>query len=365
VPVVYSEIVRSQSARAVLTIRVPCRLIALEVESKMKLSILKCFMIAPVALGLAQTPAPKPATGIPATAATAKPAKPVLEDIPGADPVVLTVGDEKMTKSEFERLIASLPDQIRARAQGPGKRQVAEQIAQLKSLAQEARKRGIDKSPETKELIAFQTENLLASTLFREIAAGVKADDTAEHAYYDQHKNDYEEVTARHILIRFKGSRVPLRAGEKDLTEEEALAKAEDIRKKLMAGEDFAKLAEAESDDTESGKQGGSLGSFGKGKMTPKFEEVAFNLPVGTVSEPVKTQFGYHIIKVDKHETSKFEDVKTGIDAKLKPELAQKAADEIRKQTTVTINDAYFGTAPAAASAPPTAPAHPTPPPGH
>jgi len=324
----------------------------------MKISILNCLLIATVTLGLAQTPAPKPASpATPAAAASAKPVKPALEDIPGSDPVVLAVGDEKMTKSEFERLLASLPEQVRARAQGPGKRAVAEQIAQLKALAQEARKRGLDKSPENRELIAFQTENLLASTLYRELAAGVKADDAAEHAYYDQHKNEYEEVTARHILIRFKGSPVPLRTGEKDLTEEEALAKAQDIRKKLAAGEDFAKLAEAESDDTQSGKQGGSLGSFSKGKMVPQFEQEAFKLPAGTVSEPIKTQFGYHIIKVEKHESQKFEDVKASIDQKLKPELAQKAAENIRNQTPVTINDAYFGTAPSATPAP--APAAP------
>jgi peptidyl-prolyl cis-trans isomerase C len=328
----------------------------------MKLSILKHFLIVPVAACLAQTPAPAPKAA--ATAPAAKPAKPTLEDIPGSDPIVLVVGDEKMTKSEFERLVASLPDQVRARAQGPGKRQVAEQIAELKSLAQEARKRGIDKSPETKQLIAFQTENLLASTLYREIAAGIKADDAAEHAYYAQHQSDYDEVTARHILIRFKGSPVPLRAGQKELTDEEALAKAQEIRKKLEAGEDFAKLAEAESDDVQSGKQGGSLGAFTKGKMVPHFEQAAWKLQVGTISEPVRTQFGYHIIKVDKHETAKFEDVKNSIDQKLKPELAQKAAEEIKKQTVVTINDAYFGAAPAAipaapaAAATPPAPAH-------
>lgn len=321
----------------------------------MKLSFFKYFLIVPVVAGLAQTPPPAPASKPPAAT------KPVLEDIPGSDPVVLTIGDEKVTKSEYERLLAALPDQVRARAQGPGKRQVAEQIAQLKALAQEARKRGIDKSPETKQLIAFQTDNLLASTLYREISAGIKADDAAAHAYYDQHKDENQEVTASHILIRFKGSHVPLKPGEKDLTEEEALAKAQDIRKKLMAGEDFAKLAESESDDTQSGKKGGSLGTFKKGSMVPQFEEVAFTLPVGEVSQPVKTPFGYHLIKVEKRETVPFEQAKAGIEQKMKPELAQKAMEEIRKQTPVTINDAYFGTAPgptAPAPAPPTPPAH-------
>ncbi len=320
--------------------RLPLPLFRLRVNL-MKLSNLSnLLMIAPVAVCLAQTPAPKPAT--PATTSSA-PMK--LEDIPGADPVVLTVGDEKMTKSEFERLLSSMPEQVRARAQGPGKRQIAEQIAELKSLALEAKKRGLDKIPETKELINFQTESLLANTLYREIASGIKPDDAAARAYYEKHAAEYDEVTARHILIRFKGSPVPVRAGEKDLTEEEALAKAQDLRKKLEAGEDFAKLAEANSDDVQSGKQGGSLGSFTKGRMVAQFEEAAFKLPVGTLSEPVKTQFGYHIIKVDKHETAKFEEVKAKIDQKLKPELAQKAAEDIRKQTPVTINDAYFGVA--------------------
>lgn len=320
----------------------------------MKFSILNCLLIVPVVVCLAQTPAPKPA----APAAPAAPAKPTLEDIPGSDPVVITVGDEKMTKAEFERLVANMPDRIRAQAQAPGgRRQIAEQVAQMQALAQEARKRGIDKSPETREMLTFQTESLLANSLAREISAGIKADDAAEHAYYDEHKNEYEEVTARHILIRFKGSKVPVRTGEKDLTEEEALAKAQEIRKKLEAGEDFAKLAQTESDDTETGKIGGSLGAFGKGKMVPQFEQAAFKLPVGTLSEPVKTDFGYHLIKVEKHEPAKFEDVKKSIDQRLKPEMTRKALDDIRKQAAVTINDTYFGAPPAAA-----APAAATPP---
>src|ERR1700674_4330687 len=119
----------------------------------MKLSTLaNCLILAPIALCLAQTPAnppaltPKPPV-VSAPAATA-PAKPALslEDVPGADPVVITIGDERVTKSEFERLLASLPEQARAQAQSPaGKKKIAQQVAELKSLAQEARKRGMDR----------------------------------------------------------------------------------------------------------------------------------------------------------------------------------------------------------------------------
>ena len=310
----------------------------------MKLFTLSNLLIlAPLAIGFAQTPKPTPKPMPPPSTAARAPL--ALEDVPGTDPVVLTVGDDKMTKSEFERLIAGLPQQAQARAQSPGgKRQVAEQVAQLKAMAQEARKRGVDKTDQAKELIKFQTDSVLANALYREISTGVKADGAAAQAYYDQHKVEYDQVTASHILIRYKGSSVPMKAGGKDLTPEEALAKAQDIRKRLAAGEDFAKLAIDESDDDTSAKIGGSLGEpFTHGRMVPAFEEVAFKQPVGELSEPVKTQFGYHIIKVTKHEAASFDSVRQGIEQRLKPELAQKAVEEIRKQAAVTMNDSYFG----------------------
>ncbi len=308
----------------------------------MKLSTLvNCLLIAPVALCMAQT-APKPPVAAPKPPATVAQPALTLEDVPGADPVVITVGDERITKSEFERLLAALPDQARAQAQGPGKKKVAEQIAELKALAQEARKRGVDRKPETKQLIAFQTDNLLANSLYRDIATSTKPDAAAERAYYDQHKSEFEQVKASHILIRFKGSPVPLKPNQKDLTEEEALAKAQDLRKRLAAGEDFAKLATAESDDSTAASKGGSLGSFARGHMVPAFEQAAFSMQVAQVSEPVKTQFGYHLIKVEGHENQKFEDVQASIEQRLKPELARKAVDEIKKQTPVTLNESYF-----------------------
>lgn len=302
-----------------------------------------CLILAPLGLCTAQSQPTQAKPPAPKTAAPA-PVKPALslEDVPGADPVVITIGDERITKSEFERLIAALPEQARAQAQGAGKKRIAEQVAELKMLAQEARKRGVDRKPETREMIAFQTDNLLANALYRDIANGVKPDQAADRAYYDQHKNEYERVKARHILIRFKGSSVQLKPNQKDLTEEEALAKAQELRKRLIAGEDFAKLATAESDDVSAAKQGGSLPPFSRGQMVPAFEQVAFSLPIGQISEPVKTQFGYHLIKVEERGTQKFEDVQSSIEQRLKPELARKAVDEIRKQTPVTLNEGYF-----------------------
>lgn len=280
----------------------------------------------------ARPPAAKPTT----TAGAAPTAK-------AADPVVLTVGGETMTKSQYEAFVASLPDQLRAQAVGPNKRKFAEQVIELKTLAYEARRRKLDQAPDVKEKIALQTDNVLASEVYKELNAGVKVDDTAVKAYYDQHQTEYQEAKASHILIRFKGSQVPLRPGQKDLTEEEALAKAKEIREKLVKGADFATTAKAESDDTGSGANGGSLGTFGHKQMIPVFEQAAFSLPIGQISEPVKSQFGYHIIKVEERKTKTLAEVKPQIEGQMKPDLTRKAVEELRKTVPSTIDDQYFG----------------------
>lgn len=293
------------------------------------------------ALCYAQEPAQiQPGTPAPKPAPAAQAAAPVTVS---PDTVVLSVGSEKLTRAEFETLLASLPDNVRASAVGPGKRKLAEQLVEVKAMAQEARKRKLDQVPQTQQLIALQTDNALASVLFKEISTGVKTDDATLHAYYDAHKGQYEQVKASHILIRFKGSPVPLKTGQKDLTEEEALAKAQALRKQLVAGADFATLAKAESDDTGSGAVGGSLGTFPHGQMVPEFDKAAFSLPVGQISEPVRSQFGYHIIKVEEKADKKFEDAKGEIEKQMKPQMARDAVDGIRQKTPITLDDSYFG----------------------
>ena len=267
---------------------------------------------------------------------------------PSADPVVLTVGKEKVTKSQFETLyndiIKSMPPEQRARLQGPeGKRQLAEQLAELKAMAQEARARKLDQEPGVQTQIVMRVDQVLASAFYQELGNGLKIDDAEIKSYYDSHKNEYEQVTARHILVRFKDSPAPLRQGQVDRTDAEALARAKEIREEIAKGGDFAELAKKDSDDTGSGVNGGSLGSFGHGQMVKPFEDVAFSLKVGDVSGPIKTQFGYHIIQVQQHTSKTLEEARPEIEAKLRPELAQKAVDEIRGKADISYDKDYFG----------------------
>lgn len=293
--------------------------------------------LAIVAAGRAQTPAKPAASTAKPTTAKAAPAKGAPAKATASDPVVLTVGDEKMTKSQFEALIASLPEQVR----GTPKRKLAEQLVELKAMAYEARRRKLDQAPEVKQRLAIQADQALANEMARDVGEHVKVDDAEARAYYDQHKNEFDQAKASHVLIRFKGSPVPLKPGQKDLTEEEALAKAKDLREKLVKGADFAAIAKAESDDASSAANGGSLGSFARGRMVAVFEEAAFSLPIGQISEPVKSQFGYHIIKVD--ERTAYDAAKPKVESKLKSEAARKAVEDVRKSVPSSLDDGYFG----------------------
>lgn len=292
----------------------------------------------------AEKPAPAAAPK-PAVAAAPKPAaaaKPVVA-ANASDPVVIQIGSAKVTKSEYEGFLAGLPEQIKTQASGPNKRKVAEQYAELKMMAMEARKRKMDQDPKTKAQIAFQVDQMLASSLFKEISDKVKIDEAAINAAYEQTKGEAGEVKAKHILIRFEGSRVPLKEGQKDLKKEESLAKAKELKAKLDGGGDFAALAKTESDDAGSGAAGGDLGFFAKGQMVPQFEQAAFSQPIGKVGEPVESPFGYHLILVEERRSKGLEDVRKSIEEKLRPEMAKKQVDAIKLLTPIVLDETYFG----------------------
>jgi len=281
-------------------------------------------------------------------------AKPVMgTPVSAANPVVLTVGGEQITKSDFEAFLAGLPDQVKAQMATVPKKRIAEQIADIKVFAAEARRRSLDQTP----MARIEMDQALASSLFRDVQGKINPTDADMQAYYEKNKDQYQKVKARHILLRFKGSPVPVKEGQKDLTKEEALAKALELKKAIDGGADFAELAKKESDDAGSGANGGDLGAFGRGMMVPPFEAAAFSMPVGKTSDPVESQFGYHIIQVQEQLGKDFATAKAEIEPKLKPELAQKAMKDIKDASKIVFNESYF-----AEPAPPAAPKPPTPP---
>ncbi len=257
--------------------------------------------------------------------------------------VILTVDDLTITAKQFDEIADGLGDQYRNFVKGPGRKQFADQLVRVLVMAQEGKRRKIDQTPSFQTQVMFNTDQVLASVTAQKINQETKVDPAAVHKYYDDHKVEFQQIHARHILIRFQGSQVGVKPGSKDLTDAEALAKAQDLEKQLRAGGDFAKLAGAESDDTGSAAMGGDLGTFGRGRMVASVDEAAFKLKAGEISEPVKSQFGYHIIKVDSIEDKSFDDAKADIEKKLRPQEATKAMEEIQKNTKVVLDPVFFG----------------------
>ena len=159
-------------------------------------------------------------------------------------------------------------------------------------------------------------------------------------AFYQEHKDDYaqeEEVHARHILIKVAPGASPEDDGK-------AKDRAKAVLARAKKGEDFAALAK-ETSEGPSGARGGDLGYFGRGKMVKPFEEAAFKLKVGEVSDPVRSSFGYHIILVEGRREAKrpsYEEVKDRVRDDLVREKAAAGTREyiegLRAKAKITIN---------------------------
>jgi parvulin-like peptidyl-prolyl isomerase len=314
------------------------------------------LLVCPAACLLAQTPQPPPkppqpgAPPAPTVTLSAEDAKRLPTVAP--DKVVLTVGDMQITAAQFDAIVNTLPPQYQAQARGANRRQFADNIVRIMVLAEEGRRRKIDQTPSFRMQSVFQTSNILAGLTYEALGKDANVDASEIQKYYDAHKGEFERVKARHILIRHQGSPLAVRPGMKDISEADALAKAVEIRKKIEGGADFAELARAESDDTTSGPQGGDLGAFGRNQMVPPFEEAAFAMKAGELSQPVKTPFGYHIIKVEARESKSLEDMRPDIEKKVRPEMAQKLMEELQKKAAPQFDPEFFGAAPAAPAAP-------------
>ncbi len=186
----------------------------------------------------------------------------------------------------------------------------------------------------------FEKNLAIQQLIEQEIAADVSIPDEELKTYYKEHPDQFktpEQVKARHILIKTDSE-----AGEDE--RQAAREKIEQIEKRIENGEKFSEVAKEES-ECPSSKTGGDLGYFSRGQMVKPFEEAAFALAVGDVSDIVETQFGYHLIKAeDKKEASKktFDEIKESLKEQLEQQKVKEKLPEyvemLKEKGDVKIN---------------------------
>jgi peptidyl-prolyl cis-trans isomerase C len=243
------------------------------------------FVAGPAAAEDAAQPAATSETQAPATQApseTQAPAAEAAKPTPPPDTVLahvngkpITQGDVELAETDLDPQFAKMPPEQRRAA-------ALSALIEIRVMADKAVADGIDKDPEFQRRMELLHERALHSALVDKEVSGAITDADLKKRYDEEMAKQppVNEVHARHILVK---------------TKEEAEA----IIKELDKGGDFEKIAKEKSTDG-SAPQGGDLGYFTEGQMVPEFAKAAFALPVGKYTEqPVQTQFGWHIIKVE------------------------------------------------------------------
>jgi len=237
---------------------------------------------------------------------SAAPSGTVVARVNGVD---IREGDLALAEEDLGAEIANAPPEAK-------REHLISYLADVIMVTQAAEKKNIADNPDFKRRLAFLRNKLLMGFELQEEAKAAVSDEALHQTYEDavQSMRGQEEVHARHILVE---------------SEDEAKA----LLDQLKAGGDFVALAKEKSKDP-GGSDGGDLGYFTKDQMVPEFAEVAFKMYPGQLSNPVKTQFGWHIIKVEDKRTKQapeFDRVKDQIETFLTRKAQTEFISKLRK----------------------------------
>lgn len=214
--------------------------------------------------------------------------------------VMAKINGRDLTREEVENFIGMMGNQGMQFQNEEGLKKVADELVNQELMYLDAKKQGLDKDEAYLKEVERSKENILKQYAINKLLSTIELKDEDLKEYYESHKEHFQkpmQFTASHILVE----------------EEE---KANEIKEKIETGDLDFEAAAKEYSTCPSNEQGGKLGTFQSGQMVKEFEDAAKTTEVGVVTEPVKTQFGYHLIKVDERQeanTAEFEEVKDEI----------------------------------------------------
>ncbi|MBT1070654.1 peptidylprolyl isomerase [Pelotalea chapellei] len=245
--------------------------------------------------------------------------------------VLAEVNGSTITTGDYNRELKNLPEYLKAMADTPqGRKEMLDTMVIRELILQQASKEGVDKGPEIEEKMKDLKKRLIVEAyLKKKVETDSQVSDADLKKFYQQNIDKFkagEQIKASHILVK---------------TEKEA----KDLLAQIKSGANFEELAKKHSVDSSAAK-GGDLGWFGKGSMVPAFEKAALALKEGQVSDVVKSDFGFHIIKLTGKRpagTRPFEEVKEQIKGAIMPtkqqEIFQKIKEDLKKDAKITVKE--------------------------
>lgn len=240
------------------------------------------------------------------------------------DKVLAEVNGKKITGVDYNLFIDSLNPQLKQYFGGEElNKDVVNELVYQALLYENAMEKGMDKEDEFIQVVEKTKESMLKTYALGKLLATAEVKDEDIKRFYEDNKDAFkqaESADASHILVE-----------EED--------KAREIYEKIKNGGDFEELAR-EFSTCPSKEKGGDLGTFTRGQMVKEFEDAVFENEVGTITEPVKTQFGYHIIKINKKNPAReltFDEVKD----KIVEQVRRQKEQEIYNKKITELKDKY------------------------
>ncbi len=241
--------------------------------------------------------------------------------------ILAKVNGKEITQNDMNMLLHSLGQQRAAQFNSEeGRKHILNELINQNLFLMDARANKIDETKMFKEELERMIDTMMIQFRMNQVMGSVQVSDDELKEYYEVHKAHYskqESVTASHILVA---------------SEDECRS----IKEKITAGDVTFEDAAMEYSSCPSKQNGGSLGNFVRGRMVPEFDKAAFDMEVGEVSDPIQTQFGFHLIKVTEKtdaEPSTFEDSKEHVFNHLmqdrQKEVYMSKLEELKKQYTV------------------------------